>query len=314
VHLHWIADFVDYRTFFSNVNKPIVWTLHDMNPFTGGCHYAMGCNNFRDQCGMCPQLGESGNEDLSRQIWKRKQYAMSALRSRQLHIVATSRWMQREAQSSPLLSQIPVSFIPLGLNTDLYLPCDGDGFRSSLGISKDARVVLFAAESIENKRKGFSELLQALAMLNVDEDVILLTVGKSIPKLTGHFSHIHLGFIDSCDLMSAIYSAADIFVIPSLQEAFGQTALEAMACGTPVVGFSVGGIVDTVRPGVTGILVPEGDVGGLSEVISRLLTDTEQCRIMGNNARRMVVEEYSLGVMTDRYIKLYEDLTPQLES
>jgi len=307
-HLHWVADFVDYRAFFSAVNKPIVWTLHDMNPFTGGCHYNMGCDHFRIQCGMCPQLGGGEHEDLSRQILKRKQHAISALMPKQLHIVATSKWMQQQAQSSALFSQIPVSLIPLGVDTDLYSPRDGDGLRASLGIPKAARVVLFAAESIENKRKGFSELLQALAMLDIDEELFLLTVGGNSPTLNGHFNHIHLGFVDSSHLMSAIYSSADVFVIPSLQEAFGQTALEAMACGTPVAGFAVGGIVDTVRHGETGYLAAEEDVKGLCEGISRLLNDTGESRIMGRNARRMVENEYNLQRMSDRHIRLYQDM------
>jgi len=213
--------------------------------------------------------------------------------------------MQQEAQSSALFSRFPVSVIPLGLDTEVYMPRNGAGLKGALGIPESSKVILFAADSLANTRKGCAELLQALSMFDVDDDLFLLTVGGNEPKLNGAFSHIHLGYINSDYLMSTIYSAADVFVSPSLQEAFGQTALEAMACGTPVVGFSVGGILDTVRPGETGYLAALGDVRELSEGILSLLKNPDQCRILGNNARHMVENEYSLEIMAKRYVSLY---------
>jgi glycosyltransferase involved in cell wall biosynthesis len=309
LHLHWISGFVDLPSFFERVSVPVVWTLHDMNPFTGGCHYDRGCGRFVDACGACPQLGSSAEDDLSRAIWQRKREAFSAIPPEQLHVVATSRWMAEEARRSSLLDSFEVSRIPLGLDVETFAPRDGEGLRRALGIPEKAKVLLFVAHSTENKRKGFGLLTEALK--EADErisDLFLLSVGGGHPDFPSSLEHLHLGHVDSDRLLSAVYSSADAFVIPSTQEAFGQTALESIACGTPVIGFDAGGIPDIVRPGQTGLLAKTGEVESLRAAIEKMFSNAERRVEMGERARSVAVEEYALDVQTERYVKLYRDL------
>lgn len=308
VHLHWIARFVDYQAFFAAVPRhtPVVWTLHDMNPFTGGCHYDDGCGRFRDGCGACPQLGSNEAADLSHQIWERKQKVFTQIKPDRLHIVATSHWMATTVKGNSLLSACPVTVIPLGLDVDDFAPRAGCMARDVLGIPRDARVILFAAEDVDNRRKGVRLLAEALAGLGDLTKLCMMSVGRRKRTLDTPFPHLHLGHIRNDRYLSLVYSAADVFVLPSLQEAFGQTALEALACGTPVVGFAVGGIPDIVRHGVTGLLVPPEDVIALRAAIADLLSNGSRRAEMAANCRRIAVQEYSLEVQARRYIELYQ--------
>jgi glycosyltransferase involved in cell wall biosynthesis len=308
INLHWIGGFVDYQAFFvaAPQHTPVVWTLHDMNPFTGGCHYDHGCGRYTQGCGICPQLGSRDAADLSHRIWQRKREVFTQIEPGRLHIVATSQWMAATVQCSALLGSCPVTVIPLGLDVDDFAPRDRCLARAVLGVPHDARVLLFAAESLNNRRKGFSLLAQALAGLGDAAKLCMVSLGQSRPTLDSPLPHVHLGYISNDRLLSLVYSAADVFVCPSLQEAFGQTALEAMACGTPVVGFAVGGIPDIVRHGVSGLLVPPQDVVALRAAIVDLLRDAAGRAEMSVNCRRIAVEEYTLEAQARRYIELYE--------
>jgi glycosyltransferase involved in cell wall biosynthesis len=307
-HLHWISGFVDLPAFFSTVTAPVVWTLHDMNPFTGGCHYDRGCDRFVEACGTCPQLGAATEDDLSRSVWERKKQAFSTIPTEQLHVVATSQWMAKQARRSSLFKPFDVSVIPLGLDTEVFAPRDGKGFRRALRIPAGAKVILFAAHSADNTRKGFRYLVDALqALSNERANLYCLSVGRGKPEFHGSIDHLHLGTIQSDRLLSAIYSCADLFVMPSTQEAFGQTALESMACGTPVVGFDAGGIPDIVRPKKTGWLAETGDVRSLRQAIEAAMANDEVRARMGGTCRKMV-EEYTLKVQAKAYQDLYRAL------
>ncbi len=308
INIHVMFRFVDYCTFFTAVPRhtPVVRTLHDMNFFTGGCHYDAGCGKYTERCGACPQLGSRKERDLSRQIWQRKHAALSTVELRRLHIVAPSRWLADEAKRSTLLRNFPITVIPNGTDTGVFRPRDRSTAREVLGVPQDASVVLFVAQPITRPTKGFALLAQGLNELRGPTNLLLLSAGSGMPPGMVHIPHIHLGHIGSTRLLSLVYSAADIFVIPSLQEAHGQTVLEAMACGIPVVGFAVGGIRDTIRPGVNGLLAPAEDVTALRAAICELLQDPARRWAMAANCRRIVVDEYSLEVQTQRYIKLYE--------
>ena len=308
IHLHWVAGFVDYTSFFARalIQTPVVWSLHDMNAFTGGCHYDDGCGKYAASCGACPQLGSREEDDLSRQIWRRKREALAGLRPGGLHIVANCQWLAAEAARSSVLQGHPVSLIPYGLDVETFAPRDRLHARSVLGVPADAAVVLFVADIVTNRRKGFAVLAEALAGLSRPPNLFLLSLGSGTPALSAGMPHIHFGHVAGDRLLSVIYSAADVFVIPSLQDAFPQTALEAIACGTPVIGSAVGGIPDIVRPGVTGYLVPPRDARALGAVIAELLENPARRAEMSANCRRIAGEEYSLEVQARRYAQLYE--------
>ena len=310
INLHWVARFIDYGFFFKGVTElyPVVWTLHDMNAFTGGCHYNNGCQNYKSKCGNCPQLGSTRASDLSYQIWRRKNKIFKKIRPNRLHIVATNKWMATEAKNSGLLRDFPVTTIPYGLDTSVFSPRDRQTSRYALEIPRNSRVVLFVADSTTHQRKGFTLLLEALKGIKDLKSLFLLSIGNGEPVMGDHIPHLHLGHIDNDRLLSLVYSAADLFVIPSLQDNFPNTVLESMACGTPVAGFAVGGIIDMIRPEVTGLLAPQQDINALGNAIVKLLPDSIRLKKMAEDCRRLVVEEYSLEVQAKRYLELYKEI------
>lgn len=310
-HLHWISSFIDIGTFFERTTRPIVWTLHDMNPFTGGCHYTRSCTQHVDVCGPCPQLGSSSANDLSRAIFERKRSALApAIREQRLHIVAPSNWLAEEARESRLLGDAPVHMIPHGLDHDLFRPVPSSKSRVRLGIPPDHTVLVFIAASTDNDRKGGAYLAEALERIDVPNTTVL-SIGKKRPRFQSRLHHVHAGYIDDDTELAALYSLADIAVVPSMQEAFGQTVLEAMACGTPVVGFAAGGIPDMIRPGRTGWLSETGRVASLRKKIQEALTSDEARRRMARQCREVVEAEYTLEVQAKRHIELYESILAQ---
>ena len=308
INLHWISGFIDVRKFFKNVKHNVVWTLHDMYAFTGGCHYNVSCDRYTAQCGACPQLGSINENDLSRRVWKRKKKAYVKIGFGRLHIVALCKWMAKETGRSTLLRDFPVTIIPNGLDAEVFIPRDRKAVRAALNIRQDARVVLFMSDSVTNQRKGFNLLTEALHGIEAAENLLLISIGSGKPVIPADINHLHLGSIQSEYLMSVALNAADVFVIPSVQDNLPNTVLEAMACGIPVVGFNTGGIPDMVRPGVTGLLAPVGDVRALREAISQCLLDRYKREAMGVNGRKVVEREYTLEVQAKRYMALYEQI------
>ena len=310
IHLHWVAGFIDYSDFLSTLPQrtPVVWTLHDMNPFTGGCHYDEGCGKFAAACGTCPQLGSADDADLSRQSWQRKQKALSKIPPGRLHVVADSKWLASQAKSSSLFSGFPVSAIHYSLDVEKFTPRDRVAARSVLGIPADARVVLFVADHVGIRRKGFAVLVEALRSLPGSSEPFLLSMGNGTLPLSIPFPHLHLGHVSGDRFLSIVYSAADVFVIPSLQEAFGQTALESMACGTPVVGSDAGGIPEVVRDGVTGLLARAGDIRSLRDAVLKLLSDEPLRASLAAKCREIAVKEYALEIQAKNYVELYNNI------
>jgi glycosyltransferase involved in cell wall biosynthesis len=167
---------------------------------------------------------------------------------------------------------------------------------------------MFISDHLTNWRKGFSVLSEALSGLTEAHHLFLLSVGKEDPQGTGSIPGMHMEEVRNDRWLSVAYSAADLFVIPSIQENLPNTVLESLACGTPVVGFDVGGIPDMVRPGRTGQLVPVGDAVALRQAMTHLLHAPSLCRQMGAECRRMVMEEYSNALLATRYAALYKSL------
>lgn len=311
VNLHWVAGMLDYTTFFPQRTpvSPVVWTLHDMNAFTGGCHYDDQCGRFMKSCGFCPQLGSTSEQDLSRAVWERKNQALTACKNGRLRIVTPSRWLAEEAQKSTLLSGMRVDVIPYGLDLDVFAPRDKAYSRDLLSIPQEARVVFFLADVVDNRRKGFSLLLEALPHCAKSVDKLLLvSLGQKPSQADGRIPWLHLDSIHDDRLLSAVYSAADLFVLPSLQDNLANTVLEAMACGVPVVSFNSGGTPEMVRPGITGQLVPAFDVSALAATIVEMMNAPEYRKILSENCRRVALDEYPLQLQAQRYAELYKSL------
>lgn len=311
IHLHWIAGTVDIpgEVEFLKTRK-IVWTLHDMNAFTGGCHYSAGCQKYEQQCGSCPQLGSSRDNDLSRQVWTRK---MAAYRRLDMTIVAPSQWLADCVKKSSLLSSFPVHVIPYGLPTDVFKPYPQAQIRESLQVPKDAFVILFGADSVANARKGFVHLLRALEHLKVlaaNDQIALATFGHHAQAAVQHlgFPTFAFDYVDKESELALVYSMADATVIPSLEDNLPNVVLESLACGTPVVGFDVGGIPDMVGHQVNGWLAPVGDDKGLAEGMGWVMGRKKAGSRIRMKCRETALSRYNLPLQARRYRELYQSL------
>ena len=309
IHLHTMLELVDFQEFFRYAPRraPIVRTLHDMSFFTGGCHYDWGCGRFTECCGVCPQLGSRDGEDLSRQVWRRKHAALSAVPPSRLHVIVPSQWMADMAKGSSLLGKFPITVIPLSLDTERFRMRDQRAARDTLGVPQHARVILFLASPIGRPEKGFALLAEALRGLSQRSNPFLLSAGSGQPPTEVPIPHLHLGLVNE-RFLSLVYSAADVLVVPSILDNFPQVALEAMACGVPVAAFAVGGIPEIVRESVTGLLAPARNVEALRLVIQAILEDTARHAQLSANCRRIAVEEYALEVQAQRHRVLYETI------
>jgi glycosyltransferase involved in cell wall biosynthesis len=308
VHLHWISFFADYPSFFNSIpaHIPLVWTLHDMNAFTGGCHYSAGCEKFQTGCGDCPQVTEPGSRDVSVDSFLVKQ---KALQGRNVHVVAPSQWMLELAKKSGIWPET-ASFHHFRLGFDLkkFHPIDKQHARKQLGIRSDAVLIGFGAEDIRNERKGVKSLLGALDLLSTNRDVEGLVFGSGKLESTGKIKKLHqLGYVSSIDRQRLIYSAADVVVVPSTEDNQPQVGLEAMACGTPVVGFDTCGIPEMVQHGKTGLLATRGSSEELAKQISWIVSNPKQRTAMGEAARAMMEQNHDSTMQADRYIQLYEN-------
>jgi glycosyltransferase involved in cell wall biosynthesis len=307
INVHSMFHFVDFGVFFRTVPKltPVVRTLHDMSFFTGGCHLDAGCGRYAQRCGACPQLGSHDERDLSRQVWERKRSALQAVEPDRLHLVTPSRWLAEAVRRSSLLRRFSVTVIPHGVDHDVFAPRDRRFARDVLGIPQDARVVIFVAEPIDRPVKRLSWLVRALEQIADRAHPLLVTAGGGGADVEVSMPHMHLGDIRNERLLSLAYSAADVIAVPSQQENFPLTVLEALACGVPVVGSAVGGISEIVRDGVTGLLVPPDDVSALATALDELLQSPARRAQLAATSRRLAMEEYSLDVQARRYADLY---------
>lgn len=309
IHLHWVSKLIDFPTFFQSVpeGRPIVWTLHDMNAFTGGCHFSSNCERFTAECGHCPQLGRPGEWDQSRRNYAVKQQAFKGLN---LHIVSPSRWLEGEARRSSLLSAAR-SFrtIHYGLDTGVFQPQDQRQARQQWGLPDDKLIIGFGADSLSVQRKGLAEFLQTLRQLTHRKDLMILVFGsgefpgeQSLPRVH------HVGRIYGEQNLAKVYAAMDLFVLPSLEDNSPQTGLEALSCGVPVVGFDSGGISDYVLHGETGLLARPADSNGLAHQLDSLADAPERRREMSANGRQLILRKFEQGQQTQAYIDLYREL------
>lgn len=314
IHVHLLRHVADFDIFHRTIplRVPVVRTLNDEHFFTGGCTQDAGCERYLIGCGRCPQLGSNHDGDLSRLSWLRKRRALEAVPPGRLTLVSPSRWLADVARRSPLLGATPIAVIPRGVDTAVFRPMNRFFARRVLGIPPEARVIAFVAQPIDRVNKGFPTLVKALDRLRADEGqaagIWLVSAGSGRIPVSVPVPHRHLGRVTDERLMAMVYNAADILALPSLQENCPQTAIEALACGTPVVGSDACGIPEIVRPGHTGILVPPNSVAALKEAIAALLADEVYRRDLGGRGRDVAVAEYALEVQARRYLAVYQTM------
>lgn len=305
INIQFAWGFLDYPSLFRflPIHVPVIVTMHEMGTFTGGCSYAEQCIRFENKCGECPKLGHPSPKDISFEQWEKRKACYEHGRT---HFIAVSRWLQKEAKRSSLLKNHESTVIYNGLDIEKFRPLNKEESRRLLGIPPNDKILAFTAASLSDRRKGIAELVSALREAKVKP--FLLTWGRGFPLELQKFKHLHLGNIESETLMAIAYSAADALVVPSLQENLPQTATESIACGTPVVAFSVGGIPEIVRDGETGLLAPVGDARALRQALEKVLGD-EQLRVkLGKRGREVARKEFSFKKNAESYIKLYQSM------
>ncbi len=311
VCLYWINGGFIRPEGLADLTMPVVWRLSDTWPFSGGCHYPAGCDRFAEQCGECPQLAKRGAADRSRQLWQRKQRAW---RNLDLTIAAPSQWIAGLARRSSLFSERPVVVIPTGVDIERFRPIDRLQARARFGIPQDRSVVMFGALDPEgDARKGFKQLCAALDILGrnaLQAPPLAVVFGR--PPATGScelpIQTIFLGQLDDDESLAAAYSAADVVLVPSLEDNLPNVALEAIACGTPVVGFEVCGMPEIVRHQWNGFLGKYTNGTELAEGIRWTLQDADRLVALSQNARKMAEEHFDLRRQGERYHVLYADL------
>ncbi|HEX5106436.1 MAG TPA: glycosyltransferase, partial [Pirellulaceae bacterium] len=248
-----------------------------------------------------------GPRDLAQRSFQIKR---EALAGRRLHVVAPSVWLADQARQSHLLGNAAsIRVIPYGLDTVQFSPTEKALARQQLGLPQDRFVIGFGATSLTQHRKGMTPLLAALAQLERKSDIVCVAFGGGGLPWSGELPEIHsVGFLRDPGKLALVYSAADVFALPSLEDNLPQTGLEALACGTPVVGFATGGIPDFVHPGETGLLARRGDAGDLAAQIQRLRDRADERVAMGSRGRRLVLERFSSEREASQYIALYGEL------
>ena len=311
IHLHWINGLVAMRT-LRKIGKPIIWTLRDMWPFTGGCHYSMECNRYELGCGQCPQLGSSYTRDLSRLVVSNKRRSLP----KDMRIVGVSDWLSDCARRSTLFQEFQIQTISNNIHSEEYFPVESEKARDVLGLPKNKKIVLIGAKSVDDFYKGFDLLIAALSQVKT-ENIHVVLFGLSSPEIVASmpFPLTELGFLSDTISLRLAYSAADVFIAPSRMDAFPKTPAESMACGTPVVCFDATGLADIVEHKVTGIKATPFDALDLARGVDWVLSlsPTRQQQIRAQSRER-AKSQFDSKVIAAQYLKVYEEMLTERQS
>jgi len=326
--LHWVAGGMlrpaDIPKLAGKRRRPIVWTLRDMWPFTGGCHYAGECQAYQTVCGQCPALGSTKARDLAYQGWRNKQSALRniSLTNISLTIVPLSHWLADCARQSSLFAHQSIQVIPNAVDTAVYRPIDQAIARDLLNLPKAKKLILFGALSpTADRRKGFRYLREALHQLashpnHAHFEVVIFGADKPTKDPDMGLPATFLGRLHDDTTLALAYAAADVMVMPSIQDNFAKTTIEAMACGTPVVGFNSTGFKDCVVHKHNGYAATSFDAADLAKGIAWVLSegvgdaavDCNRQERLSQNARQTVEAKFSVTHQAKQYKRLYQQL------
>lgn len=303
VHLHWIGDNYFPIQQIPKITAPIVWTLHDMWAFTGGCHYSAACQQYQRSCGNCPQLSNAQPDDMSTQIIQHKKRYWADI---PMTIISPSQWLADCVRRSSVLGDKPIQVIPNGIDYQQFKPIDSATARHALNLPQDKKLVLFGAfGGAEDPRKGFTYLRDALQLLPNDTDIELVVFGSEHPQALDVSLPMHqVGRLADSVSIALLYSACDVFVAPSTQDNLPNTILESLACGTPCVAFDTGGLPDMIQHQNNGYLAKLRDDKDLAKGIQSVLKQD----ISPMTIHQQMAEQYSLPYIAGQYGELYQSL------
>ena len=316
IHLHWTNGGMLSLSSIEKIlasGKPIVWTLHDMWPFTGICHYAHDCDHYIGQCHDCPQLNSRKYHDMAYRIFKRKEQMLQGTR---IQFVACSRWLGNMATNSHLLHDCKIQCVPNAINTNLFRPRSKCQTREAIGLPSDKQLILFSSHSLADERKGFHYLKEAVKVL-ADEHIEwksrlgIVVIGKDIsPAMYQDIpcDVYPLSYVADEKKLVEVYNAVDLFAIPSLQDNLPNTIVEAMACGVPCIGFNVGGIPEMIDHLHNGYVAEYKNVADFAAGIHWLLTEGEY-EVLSREAARKAANTYGENSVAMKYIGIYNHIT-----
>ena len=316
IHLHWVnqgmLSLKGIRKILTS-GKPVVWTMHDIWPATAVCHYSRGCEQYQSQCNKCPLLP---GDSLARKVWNRKEQLLSGQR---ITYVCCSNWLADEARKSALLKEQRIVSIPNAIDTRLFRPQDKQQARQTLELPIDRRIILFVSQRVTDPRKGISYFVEAVSRLVQQYPDMKDNTGVAI--LGGHAEEVAsqlalpsyaLGYVSNPSRIVSVYNAADVFVLPSLEDNLPNTIMEAMACGVPCVGFHVGGIPEMISHQENGYVAKERDADDLAQGIRYVLAEADY-EALSRECLHQVAQKYSQQSVASRYIEEYQNsMTPKM--
>ena len=312
IHLHWVnqgmLSLKGIRKILDS-GKPVVWTMHDIWPATAVCHVTLDCRHFEQQCGHCRLLPDGGSTtDLSASVWNQKQ---KILNEHHISFVACSKWLEGEANKSALLQGQHICNIPNPIDTHIYHPQNKQQARQSLGVPTDKRIILFVSQRVTDDRKGMAYFTAAINKLaeqhpETRENTVIAILGGHSEDVVPHLAlpAYPLGYVNDEKRIIDVYNAADVFVLPSLEDNLPNTIMEAMACGVPCVGFRVGGIPEMIDHQQNGYVARFCDVDDLAVGINWVLSNTDYAQL-SQQAVHHVSMNYSQHSVASRYIEVY---------
>ncbi|MDF2433768.1 MAG: hypothetical protein JWP44_3399 [Mucilaginibacter sp.] len=314
LHLHWTnmgyLSVNNLKQLFET-GKPIVWTLHDMWAFTGGCHYAGECDHFINQCGNCWMLRDPNEDDISHAGWIRKTNKYKAARN--IVFITCSHWLADVARTSSLLKNFRIETIPNPIDTEMFSAKDKAAARLKWKIDPQSKIILFGAANIMDRRKGINYLVEALNDLKSNYagpgniEIVIFGKNKSFDVSQFPFKVYELDIINSQGDLAEIYSLADVFVSPAIEDNLPNTIMEALACATPVVAFNTGGIPDMVEHLQNGYLAEFKSAADFAAGIHYILNSDRQNEFK-KNARNKVLQNFTNEIVAEKYMAVYQSI------
>jgi glycosyltransferase involved in cell wall biosynthesis len=311
VNLHWIsAGFLSVGS-LKKIKSPMAWTLHDMWPFTGGCHYSQGCQKYIHNCEKCHLLKSKRIRDLSSYTFEKKKKNWQDLN---FTIITPSKWLGDMAGASTLFDHRKIEVIPNGLDSHSFRPVVQKTARELLGLPKDKQLILFGCvNALNDPRKGVGYLQKALNFFkdhSLAKDTELVTFGTSIHQkdVNFNFKTYPLGYLNDDLSLALAYSAADIYISPALEENLANTILESMACGTPCLAFNIGGMGEMIEHLNSGYLAEPFEEEDLAKGVVQLLSNRKQLEKMGHRSREIIKEKFTFEIQARAYQSLYSKI------
>lgn len=300
INLHWIADFVDWPTFFPALkNKKVVWTLHDMAPFTGGYHYSGGYTGYVKLDEDAPFLKDTRFQDVFSKQLKNK-IELFEKSNIDIKIIALSKWLKECSENSTLFKNFDHYFIPNTLDETVFRLYDKFTCRKELNLPIGDFICLFISENIDNKRKGFEFLMSAIKSGHLQSNIKFIAIGKSNTEIINDKIHFFGPILDQTRL-ATMYGAADIVIIPSIEDNLPNTALEAVFCGRPVVGFKIGGMSDLICDSSMGELSELAEKENFYQFIKNAVNKTYFPEVISKHA----LSKFGNKQIVESYLKVY---------